>query len=331
MNPGEATLRHLLRPWEAHLAHPDTTELVVNDIGRIGVESAGVWHWHDDPGMTFERLQAICILAAWMTGKHVGKDAPTCVTKLPDGHRVKLVLPPAVPDGTVSLSIRRRALSFTPTLEWLKAHDYFAALPADRDWPAYFAREVIDRRRTVVISGEIGSSKTTFGEALLRAIPHSARVVTIEGSPEWQNLPHPNWQPFYFNEAVPGDATKRVQDAMQARADWLPFQELRGDEAWSFMRALMIGTPGITTVHAPTARRALNSILLMVMQSGVAMPEPQVRALLREYIPVIVQCARFMPSRDGERTRYRLTEVLEVGATEAEDRLVSANEEMAHA
>jgi type IV secretory pathway ATPase VirB11/archaellum biosynthesis ATPase len=236
------------------------------------------------------------------------------------------MLPPAVPAGTVSLCIRRRALSFTPTLPWLAETGYFDLLDPAVDWVRYFADEVIGKRKTVILSGGIGESKTTAAEALLRAIPLTQRLVTVEGSPEWLDLPHVNWQPLYFDEADPESATKRVQDAMQSRPDWLCFQEVRGSEAWSLLRALKIGAPGITTVHAPTARRALDSLESMIRQSdaGRGMEADEIRAQLRQYIGVIAHCTRFLPTRPDERTRYRMTEMVEIGQTEAEDRVVSS-------
>ena len=40
---GEATLRHLLGDMAEVLAHPATSEVVVNQPGRFGVEQDGFW------------------------------------------------------------------------------------------------------------------------------------------------------------------------------------------------------------------------------------------------------------------------------------------------
>lgn len=326
MIPGERVLRHLLMPIEAMLGHPATTEVVVASPKRVGVERDGFWSYHDVPQFDFDTLERIAILAAFQTGKDISSGQPACTSALPDGQRIKMLLPPAVAPGTVGFTIRKRAANFTPTLAWLNETGYFRALNPEIDWPAYFARDVVGAGKTTVISGIIGSSKTTFAESLVRAIPDTLRLVTIEGSPEWINLPHPNWQPYYFDEADPTSATKRVQDAMQSRPDWLPFQELRGDEAWAFLRALKVGTPGITTVHAPNARASLNSIESMVRQNtaGQGMIPEQIHTELRQYVGVLAHCVRILPTRPDERTIYRLQEVIEVGRTPEQDRMISA-------
>lgn len=322
---GETTLRAILQPMAEHLAHPATTEVVINEPGRIGVEQGGFWTWHDTPDLTLDRLEAIAVLAARLGGKEIHEAQPSCTSTLPDGQRIKMMMPPAVAPGSLGMCIRRRALDFTPTLTWLAERDYFAELNQAVDWPAYFASEVIQVRRSVVICGEIGSSKTSFAEALLRAIPLSQRIVTIEGSAEWMNLPHDNWHATYFDEADPHSAVRRVQDAMQLRPDWLPFQECRGSEAHALLRALKVGTPIITTVHAPSARHALSSLESMIGQSehGKGMGVQGTLDQLRQYIRVVCHCTRTLPTGPGERTRYRLTEVLELGETAAGDRMVS--------
>lgn len=325
MKPGERPLRHLLAPIQAHLDHPATTEITVTVPGSIGVEQDGTWSYHDVPEFTFGTLEEIAILTAVQSGKNIRFEAPSCTSTFPDGQRVKIVVPPAAAPGTISLTIRKRAKSFTPTLAWLNETGYFEQLTPDIDWPTYFTETVIGANKTTLITGIIGSSKTTFAEALVRAIPHSQRLVTIEGSEEWQDLPHPNWQPYYFDETDPLSATRRVQDAMQSRPDWLPFQELRGSEAWAFLRALKVGTPGISTVHAPNAKAAFASVESMLRQSGHTSNQTAVEITteLRHYVQVVAHCTRTLPKKPGERTRYRLAEVLEVGATPEQDRMVS--------
>lgn len=337
MRHGEAALRWLLSDMADVLADPTTTEVIVSDPGRYGVERDGFWSWHDAPGLTFDRLTGIATVAAYLGGKDIGGLITRCVSSLPDGQRVKIVLPPSVRDGTVSLTIRRRALSFVPTLHWLAEADYFDMLTPAVDWPDYFAHDVLagrpkgtdakPQRKSLVICGEIGSSKTTMAEGCLRALNPELRLVTIESSDEWHNLPSRNWQPIYYNDADPEGATKCVQDALQMAADCMPIGELRGGgEAWGLYRALHSGVQCITTVHAKDPRDALDAIATMVTQSpeGRALHPEHVQRQLRRHIGVIAHAARFMPTRPDERKRYRLTEVMEVGASAAEDRIVSA-------
>lgn len=325
---GEAALRFLLAPIGEHLAHPATTEIMINDPCRVGVEQGGRTVWHDVPELDAEALEAIGILAARATSKNISHAQPSCISVLPDGQRVKILLPPAVPNGTVSLCIRKRALSFTPTLEWLADTGYFSHLNPSIDWVDYFSRAMrgtdASPPRPIIVSGEVGSSKTTLAEALLRAIPLHLRLVTIEGSPEWLDLPHRNWQRLYFDEAEPNSATHRVQDALQSRPDWVPFQELRGSEAWALMRAFKAGFRSVTTAHAASGLKVLDAIASMVKQSpeGRDISLPDIVADLRMLIGLVVHVVRIDPKDGTGVTKYRAAEAIELGQTPAEDKRI---------
>lgn len=316
---GEATLRWALEPLGAHLAHPATTELVVIDPGKFGVEQDGFWHYHEDDALDRDRLEMIAILSARLAGKKISPASPSIGAKLPNGERLKAAVPPAVRQGTVNLTIRKRAVDFTPTLEWLADRRYFELLDGHHiHWPSWFRKQLRDRS-TFLVCGGIGESKTTFSEAILRAIPDGQRVITVESSSELLGLPHINWVQLFFDETDPDGAVQRIQDAMQMRPDWLCFQEVRGSEAWAYLRALKIGCPGITTVHSPTALQGLDSIQSMISQSENGGTIEQIIRQLRQYIGVVVHCKRFLPETPEQRTQYRLTEVVRLGQTPEED------------
>jgi type IV secretion system protein VirB11 len=301
IHPGEATLLRLLEPFREALAKPGTREIVVNLPGRFAVEGADGWTWHDAPELTFKRLDAIATLAASRTSKRVGPDRPSCSSVLPGGERIFAARPPAAAPGTIRLSIRRRAKDFVPTLGWLQEQGYFRRTPG---FDAAYWQRAMDGEKTVLIAGQIGSSKTTFADAMLRAIPLHRRLLTIEDTPEWLDLPHENWCALYF-DGERRTATDCLQDAMRMRPDDLPFQELRGVEAWAFLRARVIGHRSITTVHAHDCATALQAVALMVRQSleGRALEADTVHGLLRQHIDVVAHVAR---------DPFRVTEVLEL-------------------
>ncbi|MBU8541783.1 ATPase, T2SS/T4P/T4SS family [Falsiroseomonas tokyonensis] len=301
MLAGEATLLGLLAPFAAVLARPGTREIVVNRPGRFGVEGDDGWTWHDAPELTFARLDAILTLAASRTSKRVGPDRPSASSVLPGGERIMGARPPAAPPSTITLAIRRRAKDFTPTLEWLEEGGYFAAVPGRG---AAWWRRAVEAGRTILVAGAIGSSKTTFAEALIRAVPADRRLVTIEDTPEWMDLPHENWSPLYF-DGERRTATDCLQDAMRLRPDWLPFQELRGAEAWAFLRARVVGHPSVTTIHGGDPAAAIEAAALMVRQSpeGRSLEAATVHGLLRQHVDLVAHCAR---------DPYRLTAVMEL-------------------
>lgn len=65
--------------------------------------------------------------------------------------------------------------------------------------------------------------------------------------------------------------------------------ELRGTEAFAFLRAVNIGHPGsMTTIHADTPRRAVKQRAPLVFQAGSRLSRDDVRYYVRESIDMCV-------------------------------------------
>jgi type IV secretion system protein VirB11 len=77
----------MLAPITELLANPDVTEIVINRPGEVGIEREGAWHWIDVPEFTFDRLDAIGVLAGFALSKEFGPADPICLTTLPGGQR----------------------------------------------------------------------------------------------------------------------------------------------------------------------------------------------------------------------------------------------------
>ena len=319
MRAGERTLRLMLAPIAADLADDTVTEIVINRPGEVGIERRGGWTWRDMPELTFDRLDGITVLCAAMSQQDVGPDRPLCGSVLPDGQRVQICRPPAVAAGTVSLTIRRPN-SFAPSLAVLADGGLFARTegvqhrthPADvelgelhqaNDWRRFFALAV-RARKTILVSGDTGSGKTTVAKALIQEIPDGERLVTIEDTAEF-NLARRNVVPLFYSKGDQGLARVRSEDLIEAalrmRPDRVLMQELRDGAAFSFIRGVAAGHPGsITTLHAGSAPGAFDALRLMVKQhdAGKHLADADVRAFLRQLVDVVIHCVRH---RDGSR------------------------------
>jgi Flp pilus assembly CpaF family ATPase len=66
--------------------------------------------------------------------------------------------------------------------------------------------------------------------------------------------------------------------------------ELRGAEAFSFLRAINTGHPGsISTLHADTPEMALEQLKMMVMQAGLGLPPDQIATYIRNVVDIVIQ------------------------------------------
>ena len=82
------------------------------------------------------------------------------------------------------------------------------------------------------------------------------------------------------------------------RPDRIVVGELRGAEALTYLEAINTGHGGsVTTIHAETARLAVDRLAFMVLRAGTPLSFEEVTAYVARSIDVIVQLGRAGPRR----------------------------------
>jgi type IV secretion system protein VirB11 len=160
-----------------------------------------------------------------------------------------------------------------------------------------FLDHAIKCKKNIIISGGTSTGKTTFTNAALLAIPVHERLITVEDAREVQLPNHHNRVHLLASKGGQGRAKVTTQDLIEAclrlRPDRIIVGELRGAEAFSFLRAINTGHPGsISTLHADTPTMALEQLKLMVMQAGLGMPPDEIKKYIEAVIDVVVQLKR---------------------------------------
>jgi type IV secretion system protein VirB11 len=167
---------------------------------------------------------------------------------------------------------------------------------AAQDWVA-FLRLAVRARKNIVVSGATGSGKTTLTKALVREIPGEERLVAIEDTAELSLDGHGNSVRLLYSKEGQGLARVSAKQLLEASLRMRPCRillaELRGEEAYYYLRNVNSGHPGsITSVHASSAQLAFEQLTLLVKESpaGREMARGDVRALLDQLVDVVVQC-----------------------------------------
>ena len=321
MSGDTSVLEHYLKPLRASLDLPGVTELVVNRPGEFALERDGVWSWHEAPELTEAWLKPLAVAAAAVTSQDVTADLPICSTVLPSGERCQIVLPPAAEH--LSLTLRKAAEprldlddfaraglfdAVTVATDDLKPDEIaLLALRDAGDWKSFF-QAAVGYRRNILISGATGSGKTTFAKGLVRLIPETERLLTIEDARELV-VPHRNAVHLLYAKDGQGlaqvGAKQLLESALRMRPDRILLQELRDGTAFFYLRNVNSGHPGsITTIHADSAALAFEQLTLLVKESegGRDLARDDIRALLHLLVDVVVQMRRV----DG---KFRITEV----------------------
>ena len=322
-HPAIPLLDHALAPFAEFMADDTVEDVIMNRPNEVFIRRGSKTTCHEVP-VDFVDQQGIAILAAAIKGQNVGKATPLLSCDLPGGTRLQAVLPPCVNDGTVALAIRR-AKKISPTLNQLAGGGIFsgveplAAGPSkevtalislyheasrvtgpderERAWTA-FLRATMKARMTHVMCGEVGTGKTFFGMGLANEIPLDDRIVTVQDSDEWASLPHRNRTDLFYSKGGQGGANVTPNDLVEASLrlamKWLLLQELRGAEAFSFLRARRSGHPGLTTCHAASTRDVFPTLAAMIKQApAYSTVEPgEIEKTLKSLIDVVIHFHR---------------------------------------
>ena len=316
---GGVFLRKFLSPIQPFLTQDGVSEVCVNTPGECWVEEHGARGMvrKDIPEMTERSLTQLARQIAASSHQEVNQSKPLLSAALPSGERIQIVLSPAALDGG-GFSIRRQVVQHLSLDDYaergafqrvhLTAPDHRSPLDlhlgellAARDWQGFLSAAVAGRKNMLIVGGT-STGKTTFFNAVARAIPAEERLLSIEDTPELE-LPQPNVFRLLASKGGQGLARVSIQDLLEAslrlRPDRILLGELRGAEAYTFLQAVNTGHPGsISTLHADSPRAAFERLALMVMQANLGLGREEILEYIRSVVEVIVQLTR-LPN--GER------------------------------
>jgi type IV secretion system protein VirB11 len=309
-------LEAYLAPLLPVLARPDVTDVFINRPGQIWVETIeGKIHPEAAPLLDETGLWHLARQIANISHQGISREHPLLGAMLPDGSRVQIVAPPAT-RGAMAIAFRKHVVAELGLTDYLAGgaldHTRFHAdvdpapdpLPLPGDHPeerAHFLAQAVRDRRNILISGGTSSGKTTLLNALMREIPSDDRLILIEDTPELK-LTHANSIGLLAVKGDQGEALVVTDDLLQAalrmRPDRIIVGELRGSEAYTFLRAVNTGHPGsLTTIHADSPERAIEQLALIVMQAGTQLTRQDIVHYVRSVVDLVVQLER----RNGQR------------------------------
>lgn len=295
-------LSHYLEPLRPVLADAETTDIYINRPGEIWRERLGGDIARlEMPALDDDYLQRLARQVAVYSHQGLSRAHPLLSASLPDGARIQIVMPPAT-HHHIAIAIRRHRAAAIPLTAYALAPARRASSVAAPigDLPAYLA-EAVRQRRNIVISGGTSSGKTTLLNSLLAEIPLSERLITIEDAAELQPA-HTNRVQLIAVRGGQGEAAvtpnELLEAALRMRPDRILMGELRGAEAYTFLRAINTGHPGsITTIHADSAKGALRQLTIMILQGAHNLDYANAYVLVKSMIDIVVQIDRV----DGRR------------------------------
>ena len=332
----DTAVRELLRPLAGFLALDGVTEVVVNRPGEVLYEQGASWRREAVADLPVDRLQSLVRAIATYSDQAVGPRSPILSAILPDGQRIQIVVPPAVEPGLVSLSIRLPGEAIRSLDDYARdgAFDRFvwprsralAGIRSElsdsdralidllerRDLGA-FLQSAVSQRRNIAVVGDTGSGKTTLMKTLCWHIPAAERVITIEDVRELSLPGHDNIVHLLYSKGGQGvsDVTPAdlIAACMRMRPDRVLLAELRGSEAFDFLKLLTTGHSGsITSYHAESCALAFERYVLMAKEhkDAAIFDAEGLKRLVRLTLDIIVHVrADVVDGGDGSTFKQR--------------------------
>src|SRR5438552_9901398 len=284
-----------LGPLEPLLQDASITDILVNTHRQVYIERGGILELTSVSFKDAAHLRHIIDKIVSNVGRRVDESSPMCDARLDDGSRVNVVIPPLAIDGPI-MSIRRFGRTPIGVDQLLAKHTLTSPL-------LELLKSAVKARLNIIVSGGTGAGKTTLLNVLSSFISKRERIVTIEDSAELQmQQPHVvRMECRPPNVEGKGAVRQRelVINALRMRPDRIVLGEVRGGEALDMMQAMNTGHDGsISTVHANTARDALSRLEIMMLMSGVALPERALREQISSALDIVIQLSRLS---DGSR------------------------------
>lgn len=281
------------------------TEVMINGPEEIFIEKAGRLYQLPEAFESERRLEDVVQRIVGLAGREVNQANPIVDTRLPDGSRVNVVLPPISLKGAI-VTIRK----FSKTPMTIAQLIRFGSITQDI---ADVLELLVRAKYNIFISGGTGSGKTTFLNALSNYIPKDERVITIEDSAELQIVGVKNLvrlETRNANASGSGAVTIRdlIKSSLRMRPERIVVGEVRGGEALDMLQAMNTGHDGsLSTGHANSTADMLSRLETMVLQGAEGLPLEAIRQQIASAVDIIIHLSRL---RDKSRKTIEITEVV---------------------
>ena len=332
----DVAVRNYLRPLKKHLQESGATELWINKPGQFITEVGPNKVYHDAPELTFAALEAFSVaVAVFAHQPDFGPKSPVLSASLPDGERIQIVRPPAVEPGTIAICIRvpnAATLSFDDyeadgafdKFVWPHPADTEAALrrllPEDRQLAQtlltrnlkQFLLDAIGMKKNIGVVGDTGSGKTTLMKAMCQYIDPEERLITVEDVRELFLPNHANTVHLLFSRGGQDGSKITSSDLIGSVMRMTPSRclpaELRGLEAWDFLKLLTSGHAGaITSWHAENCELAFERFMFMAKENPQAagLSRDELKHLVRLTVDIVIHVKRELVYEPGDANGAR--------------------------
>lgn len=275
------------------LDDPDIEEIWINSPESVFVARHGV---AELTGIRLTDIEVRDLVERMLqsSGRRVDLSSPFVDASLPDGSRLHVVIPD-VTRHHWAVNVRK----FSSTVRDL---GNLVALGSITQQAAEFLRMCVLSGQNILVSGATHSGKTTLLGALLASARPTERVVTVEETCEL-SLGSRDWVALQCRQPSlegTGEITLRrlIKESLRMRPDRIVVGEVREAESLDLLIALNSGVPGMSSIHANSARDALVKLSTLPLLAGRNIDSAFVIPTVASCIDLVVHCEL---ARNGTR------------------------------
>lgn len=253
-----------------------------------------------------EELRKVIDKMLAQNNRKIDEAHPIISSKLDDGSRVEVQIPPIAANGGSCITIRK--FNEIPLLLEMLIDGGQMDLKM-----AYFLVKASKGKCNIIVSGGTSSGKTTFLNAMTRFVDGNEQLMVIEDTREMQpQMPcHSirSYEARMANEEGKGAITLDflLRSALRSSPRRIIVGECRGPEIVVMLNAMNTGHPGsMTTVHADNTKEALVRIENMYLEARPSANINFIRTQMVSAIDLIIQLVRFP---DGTRKLITVSEI----------------------
>jgi len=203
-----------------------------------------------------KELDAFIIRLCERVGKPIGPRRPIVDAALPDGSRLNVVYGKDVSRRGSNFTIRKFPKVPLSVTQLIKFGTLDARIAA-------YLWMLLESGMSIFICGETASGKTTTLNAITVFIRPTAKIVSIEDTPEIV-LPHPNWVSEVTRKSEDETSSIELYDLLKAalrqRPDYIIVGEIRGREGHVAFQAMQTGHPVLSTFHAASVEKLIQRL-----------------------------------------------------------------------
>lgn len=277
---------------------PEIEEIWINSPNRIFIAKQGESYLTNLVLTESDIREILERLLIW-GGRRLDVSNPFVDARLPDGSRLHA----AIPEVTAthwSVNIRKHLMRSSSI-------DDLVTLDVMNLEIAKILKYAVEVGSNILVSGGTQAGKTTLLNALAGSIPSTQRVITIEEVFELKpKLPDcVALQTRNSNLEGNGEISLRklIKEALRMRPARIIVGEVREAEALDLLLSLNSGLPGMATIHANSARGAIQKLQLLPLLAGENITQGFINPTIAQSLDLIIQCNL---GKDGKR---RITEI----------------------